>query len=253
MATVYDYGAYTVNGKTVHLKWLDAHIDDIEIVAVNDKTCGNSGYYGINGTFFDPGTGYCDPTHPNTLLGVAVQDGASVKSNGSQNAISRGTLIKLKNNLADGTFIFTKKMTSFPITHNSYTVNISNVQWAIGGISLLLDDTSITSSSDFSTKISSENPPAYSTDRPRTAIGYKGGNRVILCAIFDGDDLWNGGSGYGCNVYDVRTIMLNKFNCSMGVMLDGGGSTQISFKQGTSNNYHQTEARCIQVMVTAPM
>jgi len=55
MTVIYDYGQYTVNSKSVHLKWLEAHIDDVTVRNVGDTTCGNSGYYGINGTFFSFG------------------------------------------------------------------------------------------------------------------------------------------------------------------------------------------------------
>jgi len=257
MTVIYDYGQYTVNSKSVHLKWLEAHIDDVTVRNVGDKTCGNSGYYGINGTFFSFGTNNnpCDSGDSNDLIGIAIQNGSSVKFAGHQNVYNlssgRGTLVRLINNLQDGTFIFEKKFQSFPTTQNGYTVNQSNVKWAVGGISLLLGQT--LTESGYNSAISGESPPAVSTDRPRTAIGYKGGNKVILCAIFDGDELWNGGIGYGCNLWDVRTIMKDKFGCTMGVNLDGGGSTQISYKLNGQNYYHQTESRCIQSMITVPM
>jgi exopolysaccharide biosynthesis protein len=249
MAATYDYGAYTANGKSLHLKWLEADMNEVTVRNVGAKTCGSSGYYGVNGTFFDMGTG--------DLTGIAINGGASVRYAGHMNqwnvSAGRGTLIKLNNNLPDGTFLFEKKVFQFDsnnnISHNGYTVNISNIKWAIGGISLYFGST--LTESQFNTLIGDETPPALTSNRPRTAIGYKGANKVVLCAIFDGSNLWD--STKGCTIWDVRTVMKDKFGCTMAINLDGGGSTQISFKQNGSNNYHQTEARNIYSMVTVPM
>ncbi|GIP40555.1 hypothetical protein J31TS4_38350 [Paenibacillus sp. J31TS4] len=252
MTATYDYGAYTVNGKNLHLKWLEADINEVTIRNVGATTVGNSGYYGVNGTFFDNSSSSSTYGY---LTGIAIQNGSIVRqAGGTQDYTTfssggRGALVKLSNNLADGTFLFEKRFYEFPVTHNGYTIQQSNVQWAIGGISLYLGET--LTESAFNSRMVSEKAPSYSSNVARTAIGYKGANKVILCTFFDGNDLWNGGKG--CTIWDVRTVMKDKFGCTMGVNLDGGGSTQIRFKQGTSSNYHETEARKIFSMVTVPM
>lgn len=252
MAATYDYGAYTANGKSLHLKWLEANIDEVTIRDIGQKTIGNSSYYGVNGTFFDNGASSSTYGY---LTGIAIQNGNVVHEVGgtqdykTYNYGGRGTLVRLANNLGDGTFIFEKKFYQFPVTHNGYTVNQSNVKWAIGGISLFLGET--LTQTEFNSRMANELAPSYNSNVARTAIGYKGGNKVILCAIFDGNDLWN--SSKGCTIWDVRTVMKDKFGCTMGVNLDGGGSTQIRFKQGTTDNYHQTEARAVFSMVSVPM
>lgn len=140
MAAIYDYGAYTANGKNLHLKWLEASTSEVVVRHVGAKTCGNSGYYGVNGTFFDMDTG--------DLTGIAINDGKSVGFAGHMNQwnidAGRGTLIKLKSNLPVGTFLFEEKFQNFDsndqIVHNNQVVAMSNIQWAVGGISLLLGE-----------------------------------------------------------------------------------------------------------------
>lgn len=124
----------------------------------------------------------------------------------------------------------------------------------IGGINLRLEEPTLTESQFLN---GCEIDLGNTTDRPRTAIGYKGGMKIILCAVFDGDSLWEGSSGYGCNMWDVRTIMKNKFSCTMGINLDGGWSTQIAYKLNGQNCVHELSdggyVRPPRTMVTVPM
>lgn len=243
MAATFDYGQYTVNGKTVHLKWLEVPISEITVRDIGAQSTETSGFYGVNGVLFEPSGS------AHQVYAYAINNGTAVRTSGNDNR-GLGCMVYLKNQLGDGTFLFVKSgVTTFPFTHNGYSVSQSNVQWAVGGGSLRVAD-NITETEFYN---SLEIDLSNRTDRPRTAIGYIGGNKVILCAIFDGDQLWSGGAGYGCNLWDVRTIMKNKFGCSMGINLDGGGSTMITYKLNGTNNTHKTENRSVYTMISAPM
>jgi hypothetical protein len=253
MAATYDYGQYTVNGKTVHLKWLETSLgvnptdDQLTVRDIGNNTAGTSGYYGVNGVLFNM-------KPPYTVCCYAMQNGSAVRTGGDDNN-GLGCMIRLNQNLGDGTFLFTTTdVTTFPFNYDGYQITQNNVKWALGGINLRLEEPTLTESQFYN---GCEINLGNTTDRPRTAIGYKGGRKIILCAIFDGDSLWEGGSGYGCNMWDVRTIMKNKFGCTMGINLDGGWSTQIAYKLNGQNCVHELSdggyVRPPRTMVTVPM
>lgn len=180
---------------------------------------------------------------------LCMQDGVAVKEGGDRGN-NLGVLIRLINPLGS-TFIYQKyKDTSsgFPLEYNGYTVQAGNVKWGVGGISLRLDETL----EDLEFYNGCETNTENKNNRPRTAIGYKAGRKIILCTFFDPNDLSN--TNGGCTVWDVRTVMRDKFSCTMGLNLDGGGSTQIRYKQDNIDKVQEigSGSSCY-MMISAPL
>ncbi|MFD2117176.1 phosphodiester glycosidase family protein [Paenibacillus yanchengensis] len=129
----------------------------------------------------------------------------------------------------------------------------SNIKWALEGYSLFIG-TAYSSSADYYADIqansyanNTENVSRFGPKSPnkRTAIGSRFqstyGNQTVL-AVFTTASAW-----------EVRNNMKNMIGCSMGVMLDGGGSSQIAWKtsSGTKSYWDAGgENRAIQTMVT---
>lgn len=148
----------TTQGEPVRVRYIRTEVTNVSVVSIGTSTVGNSGKYGINGTFFDPST--------KVLVGIAVQDGAAVRNGGTQNYYTRGTMYRLTN----GTIgVQPVKQAS------AITGSISDLRWAIGGTSLFLNQ-SFASRDAFFTALSGENYSGIdgSSKRPRTAIGYNG-------------------------------------------------------------------------------
>ena len=189
MSVTYGSENYTVNGKTVHLKWLETSLnsstpanDELDVLNIGASTVGQTDNYGVNGVFFNPG---------GSLICFAVNNGSIVRTGGGSNG-DFGCLVRLYNNLGDGTFLFCKDgaklgtggTLTFPFLHNGYTVNLSNVRWAVGGMSLRIG-TTLTRTEYLSWYYDSLGEPHFdpTSNRPRTAIGYKGGMKIILCTF----------------------------------------------------------------------
>ena len=258
MAAVYGSQNYTVNGKIVALKWLETSLDpysadddEITVRNIGSKSVGDTSYFGVNGVFFNM-------TSPYDVICFAMQDESAVRSNGDNNRLN-GYFVRLNSNLGDGTFLAyfdgydlpaptgTPELT-FPLNHEGYTITKSNVKWAVGGLGLRIGIAGLTRTT-FLNKFNN----LYScwSNRPRTAIGYKGGMKMILCTFFDPENPQN--QTGGCDLWDVRTVMKDKFGCSFGLNLDGGGSTQIAYKQSGTRYYVESTNRNVQTMITVPM
>lgn len=108
--------------------------------------------------------------------------------------------------------------------------NLSNVKWAIGGYSLFTNISYAepldfykaihgTDSADDCTKTKPDSQNAYRfspmSKTSRTAIGWDGSK--IWLAAFASENAW-----------EVRQFMKNR-GCNTAIMLDGGGSTQMSY------------------------
>ena len=156
----------------------------------------------------------------------------------------------------------------FPIEVDGLSLQRTDIQWALAGIDLLMNPTNLTinSAADLERAINPRQIIA-GVDRPtghrnvrnyqfadtisRTAMGLQtlpnGAQRIIL-AVFFGENMLvppniaeNGRMFYrstGANWWDVREIMRTHFNCTEAIMLDGGRSSQISYRDsanGTAN------------------
>lgn len=232
--SVAKYVSTTHGGKAV--RYIEADLDTINVESISGKSVEGSGKYGINGTFFS-GT---------TLTGIAVNRGKRVAANGDATtgvsykgkvySSKRGTMYYF--DPAAGIHFFdTKPVGSFLEYPNSST---SNVRWAIGGYSLhptkaysssagYYSEINGTGAVDKEPTADSENAYRFSpqSSTARTAIGYRVVNseKKIILAVFDNQNAWN-----------VREFMRG-LNCTFAIMLDGGGSSQIRYKSGSSNGF----------------
>ncbi|WP_082651875.1 phosphodiester glycosidase family protein [Gorillibacterium timonense] len=102
-------------------------------------------------------------------------------------------------------------------TSADLSIPTSWVDWAIGGISLFIGDSTITSASVLTTKLASEKGNADITgSNYRSAIGIKSGK--IVLAVID-----------QATPFEVRGIM-SSLGCYDGVMLDGSTASKMRYK-----------------------
>lgn len=287
MATAtFNTSEYTVPGtnRTVYLKYLLCSQKDIVVRSISGSVK-DSGYYGINGTFFRPGT--------TTLMGIAINDSAQVRNYGTMNRdprisdvndpIACGTFFYLKNSITNssGERIFGGTDEIAVYENHSYegvTLTLANTQFAIGGSSLFPSETSLTQST-FNTRLANQDAP-YFGNRSRTAIVYIGGgtddlNTVLLTVHGPIDTTKSSGNNYvttdyaGVTLWELRTLINDVFAPMIpsapdavvhAIALDGGGSTQISYKNSSGDkiSYQTTDSsstnnRPVYSMLSVPM
>lgn len=216
----------------MYLNYITTNHRDLTMVYSN-KYISNENFYGVNGTFFDGGNG--------NLTSMAIQDGEQIHDYGTYNrayangstGMDTGTFVVLENSINDR-FLFVKSFTRFPVNVEGDQINQSDVRFAVGGCHLFLDRGDITQAT-FNSLIANEDFPAIDSRAIRTAIlyiggQYTGGNTILLTVVGDNTD--NPGSYTGVTAWELRQIIRAKWpNCSIGINLDGGGSTQIAYKQ----------------------
>ncbi len=223
------------DGQDVLARYITTDIDMLKIESIGSNTVRSSGKYGINSTFF----------YLSTLLGIAVQDGAYVengtKNGSSTNVYSRGTLYRLTN----GT-VGVK-----PVKYATDIAPLSDIKWAIGGISLNLDKT-YSSETEFNSAINSEvGSVDVASKLTRTAVGIDANNKIYLITFFDPTNENN--RLYGVDLFDVHNILKNTFKLTKAVNLDGGGSTAIAKNSSTGiRTVFDVEERAVRVMLTVP-
>ncbi len=287
MATAtFNTSEYTVPGtnRTVYLKYLLCSQKDIVVRSISGSVK-DSGYYGINGTFFRPGT--------TTLMGIAINDSAQVRNYGTMNRdprisdvddpIACGTFFYLKNSITNssGERIFGGTAEIAVYENHSYdgvTLTLANTQFAIGGSSLFPSETSLTQST-FNTRMANQDAPYYGY-RSRTAIVYIGGgtddlNTVLLTVHGPIDTTKSSGNNYvttdyaGVTLWELRTLINDVFAPMIpsapdavvhAIALDGGGSTQIAYKDSSGDKitYQTTDSsstnnRPVYSMLSVPM
>lgn len=207
----------------------------------------NSNMYGINGTFF----------YGSSLLGVAVNNNAAVRTGGDQTANSshgpgqttkRGVLYHF-DPAVNSSYIKTHVVDTYKDTSdysgNSVGATSSNVKWAIGGYSLHLGKsyTGTDPEQQYINDITGH--PEYANSWAgktnfdgRSAIGYgalgpSGSYRTIVLATFENASVW-----------EVRQFMKG-LGCTMGVNLDGGGSSQLRYQRrfnlSSTSGYNASE------------
>jgi hypothetical protein len=114
----------------------------------------------------------------------------------------------------------TTKTASVYQINSAATIGIptSWVDWAIGGISLYINDPTIgTSKTLYDAKVSSEMGALSNGANYRSAIGYKSGGQLILAVM------------QNVTPFDVRSVMIS-LGCIDGVMLDGSTASKMRYK-----------------------
>ncbi|MDK8179761.1 hypothetical protein [Paenibacillus sp. UMB4589-SE434] len=137
-ASSYTYAKQTANNKTV-LHVISTDPSNIQFKLLNEKsTLEKSGYYGINGGFFNMGRN--DGT-----LHIAVMNDKTVTGKGQWESNSGGyNAINKSKNKEAGTIVWDGKKNelSLQLVHGMGDIKVSERKnyWAQGGISMSLDD-----------------------------------------------------------------------------------------------------------------
>jgi exopolysaccharide biosynthesis protein len=221
------------------IAYIECAVSDVTIEALDKRTVPNSGLFGINGTFFNMST--------YDVLGIAIQDGKAVKpysaSNGMQGNRCRGTIVKWQEG----------QLEKHTLSHIAELGEISQIQWAIGGISLHCDRAY--DQAEYYAAIRGQEGAAYINDtvgeqdhiepalRPRTAIGLKDDHTLLLVVVEQ------------ATPWQTRLIMQWLGCCSdVSLLLDGGRSSafRAMAHDGSIVSWHGNglyRARKVQTMV----
>lgn len=190
---------------------------------VTVSSLGNSSVYtsslqGVNGTFYSSAE----------VLGIAIANGVSVRpsegglKNGSSNVDRDRSTMYCTTSGTIGV--------SQVVNASSLPGGVSNLEWAIGGLGLYLNQS--LSKSQYDDKLADEGVSGVggvNDKRPRTMIGYSSSNpfgEITFAVVMDFNDPTN--AFKGITFYDGRLIM-SELGCSVGIHLDGGSSTSIRF------------------------
>lgn len=277
---------YTIPGtsRTVYLKYLLCNIDNIVVRSISGSVK-DSGYYGVNGTFFRPGT--------TKLVGIAINNSAQIRDYGTMNRDPRisdvtepmacGTFFRLINSVTSPSGASVSMGTDDIAVYdnhiyNGITLTMSNTKFAIGGSSLYPSETSL-SQSTFNTRMVNQDAP-YTEYRSRTAIVYIGGgvdalNTALLTVHGAIDNTLSSGNNYvtsdyaGVTLWELRTLINDVFAPMIptapdtvvhAIALDGGGSTQIAYRNtsGDTVTYQTADSyssnnRPVYSMLSVPM
>lgn len=260
--------SYTINGRTVYLKWILTNFDKIVPTYIGNKDITQTNYCGVNGTFFIPNSTIENSANSRTILwGIAMDSNGEIAEYGRGNRYTEnywnpngntptacGTFVRLNKTLSNGAFLICEKIaflddsfdnhkTANDYYYNGIRVHQSDISWAIGGTSLFMDRT-YSNASEYYADISDEDPPAPSSITRRTAIAYLGGNlnsnNMLLLTVFGDDVTGSNLSAYsgGVTLYELRQILKDIWNVAYhAIALDGGGSTQIQYKENGVLNY----------------
>lgn len=250
----------TETNSNVRILYYEADRTDIEVLNVGNNTAStwaSNGEYGVNGTFF---------SNSNFMMGFAINDGAHVFSStlncdGTDwiNFFRPFSCAVCFDNILPNTrkiLDFGVCKRSIPYSIEEDTVELSNITWGIGGINLYIGDNTITSETSLISRIKADvdavTDAAYrvangyvvdmTSKLARTAIGYKAPGKVVLAAFVKNSD-YTSRTG-AADIFDVRQIMKNELNCTFGLLLDGGSSTQISYKKDNANSSIVVSGAC---------
>ena len=175
------------------LKVIKSTADKIYIQQLGGKTLRQVGAYGINGTFFDT----AKPELPESTWGIAVNKGKPIGPNSDKNhwnkSIKRATMVYGEGKLT------VERINNIPEVKRK-------VDWAIGGIGLY-------PSYDVKTEQVPEDILRYTN---HTGIAFK--DNIIYLIVSE-----------PCSMYSFKEKIL-KLNVDGAIALDGGGSTQMFYK-----------------------
>ena len=283
---VHRYTTYTIpnTNRVVGVRYLLCTQEDIVVRQIAGSVR-DSGYFGINGTFFNPETGY--------LTGIAINNGQVVKNYGAKNCEAptngnvtlkpRGAYFYFQNtvnNINGGTAVIGEYEGT---SYDGITLHTNNVKFAIGGASLFTSETNLTKSEYIDRVGRLEGITHVDEPRARSAIVYIGGsisglNTVLLTVYGLSNSPHTGGYNYATEdnavtLWELRELINTVFSpmTPLGtgpiihaIALDGGPSTQLAYKDGTVTRSFQakikkagpdygTYNRTVYTMLSVPM
>lgn len=249
--------------------------------------CEKSGLYGVNGTF------YCTENKPagyvvgnvHRISMYNTNPGDRENPTAAQPVRPIGTT-----NVDNAGFMFCQEHTSTAIPNYIYSdrhqgtlasykfqgqhsLDMTNIRWAVGGFGLHLDRN--LSEAEFKECIKAEGGDYLNVGTaPRTAIFYIGGQyigeNIVLLTVFGDSKLYDPTKGSATlsarnssnnvTLYELRSIIKDVFPnaTTHGIMLDGGGSTGIAYKNASGSLEAQVvdnggSPRVANTMIVTPM
>lgn len=176
------------------LQVIETTADNIYIQQLGGKTLRQVGAFGINGTFFDPKA----PEKSESTWSISINNGLPIGKNAHINHPNK--------NIKRATIIHGEGKTTVERINNIDEVK-RKVDWAIGGVGLY---------PSYDPKL--EKVPTDITRKTNhTAIAFKG-NTIYL--IVSGK----------CTLVELRNRILQKIKPDGAIAIDGGGSTQLFYK-----------------------
>ena len=216
---------YTISGKSVTLYEISTRSSNIKVMsfarkhnqAKMVKTLPESGEYGINASWFAidgdkhiMNLAYQNGERQGSILKDSdVREVHGVLSDGFTNSVGKSVIFR-----ANGVLGFSSNIV------NSSSSLVSNSTWLQGGINLFLGD------SDWSTKFNNEGGSAYLSPAKRSAmVADLMNDKVYLFAVTQ-----------NISPSTFRTAIMKRLSIQegntaykyFGIMLDGGGSTQMA-------------------------
>lgn len=278
----FGFQSYSIGSRTVHLKWIKTNHTQIRLVrpsgtdSVYSYCSSHPGTYGINGTF------YC--TSSGIPSGYSVGDIHRISLYNANLGSSPATSVRPFGEVnVDNTFFMycqRQPTTSIPYIVGSdqfqgnisayrfqgqHALELTNLRWAVGGFGLYLDSP-ISSASQYNNLLTAENAwSGFKAIAPRAAIFYIGGSAVseniVLFTVFADTQLYSGTSSTlssrsgGVTPYELRSIIKDIFPTatSHGIILDGGSSTGIAYKNASGGLYAQMVGTYANTMIVTPM
>ena len=233
---------YTISGKSVTLYEISTRSSNIKVMSFARKTGQNklvktlsaSGEYGINASWFDikgdkhiMNLAYQNGIRQGSLLNDADTNFNGVKVDGFTNSVGRSAIFR-----ANGVLGFSSNIV------NSSSSLVSNSTWLQGGINMFLGE------SGGKSKFYSEGASTYDYDANRSGmVADLANDRVYLFAV-----------NQGITPEIFRAVIMKRLSIQegnathkyRGIMLDGGGSTQMV---GATINIRSSEDRPIPQIV----
>lgn len=248
-ATPYSFVDETGTSRTVYLKYLKCNFKAITHRYLQQVQFKNTDYYGINGTFF-----YKDEQK---LRGIAINDGQVIHADGQcqegdlTGETKKGTFVVFKEKVGN-IYLFVDQIGLYEgHEYSGHVLSTSDVKFAVGGMSLFPADTTMTKST-FLERISAESDGSQGIDsrNARSAIIYIGGSlnglNTILLTVHGSEgtattnpNVFSTNGNGGVTLWELRSIINTYFGAmaatptdhlSLAIALDGGGSTQIRYK-----------------------
>lgn len=234
---------YTISGKSVTLYEISTRSSNIKVMSFARKTGQNklvktlsaSGEYGINASWFDingdkhiMNLAYQNGVRQGSILNDAdVHEINGVLPDGFTNSVGKSAIYR-----ANGSLGFSSNIV------NSSSSLVSNSTWLQGGINLFLGE------SEGEAKLKSEREGLYGGDARRSAmVADLANDKVYLFAVTQ-----------GITPETLRAVIMKRLSIQegntthkyRGIMLDGGGSTQMA---GAAINIRSSENRPIPQIV----
>ena len=263
---------YSVGGKSITFRYIQTNHNNISILKTNGQAINLVGSHGcgINGTFYYQSApqGAINAGYSNGMIyRVSVNGGASIMGKGEKNRLTAtadgncGTIL-CYNNTLNGKKMFCIDMKDFNTAYIGTTkVALSAIKWAVGGSNLYLDQ-SFSNATEFGNAIGSQDENKINL-RNRTAIlinpNSTGGsaNDVVLLAAFaaSGTGYVSDGGVNGISLWNLREYCRTKFPGYVGINVDGGGSTAISYFNNNAYTvvYSESPIRKIPAMIHTEM